>query len=141
MLLNWIRTKLWQRRRLIFRYHDGESQRAADPVEIAIALHGHTEFLYRHLEDAAEGDKDAQQVVARAACDAFGVEPLSPDGSYGLTVAERIELVMAFDLFLMKLKKNTVHSQTLATSMESTSSNSDGKTTNSTLDSGSTENE
>lgn len=55
--LTWIRLKVWQRRRKLFRYIDGQKIRRADPIEVAIALHRHPDFLptYGHLfpDDAA----------------------------------------------------------------------------------------
>jgi hypothetical protein len=119
-MLTWIRTKIWKRRRLIFRFHDGRRIRAIDPVEVAIALHSHPVFLYRHLSEAADGDFEAQRIVAQTACDVFGVSSVAEDEHYGLTVAERIELVMSFDLYLMELKKNTAVSLTSAPSTVST---------------------
>ena len=70
-------------------------------------MHSHKVFLHRHIADAAKGDTEAQGILAATACDVINVKPLSIDGKSGLTVAERMELIMAFDLYLQALKKNT----------------------------------
>ncbi|MGV3486237.1 MAG: hypothetical protein ACO1RT_17595 [Planctomycetaceae bacterium] len=136
-MLNWIRQRIWNKRRLIFRFNDGQAVRAVDPIEIAIALHEHKEYLPAHLHDAADGDKEAQRIVARAACDAFGV--MAWNGfNEGLTVAERIELMMAFDAYLDTLKKNIAFSPILRTYTASTSKASGAPTTKPMSDCGST---
>ena len=124
MLINWLRNKLWQRRRLIFRFHDGKRIRRADPLAAAIALHAHPKYLPRHLGQARDGDKEAIQIVADAATDIFGLQPLSADGRQGLTINERLEIMLGFNAYLRALKKNTVasatsHSSTVATSIPS----------------------
>ncbi len=136
MLLRWLANRRWNKRRLIFRFHDGRRIRRVDPVEIALALHEHPEYLPEHLGEASDGHLGAQRTVAQAACDVFGVQPLSEKG--GLTVAERIELMQAFDLYLLALKKNTVASRISRSSTASTSAGSSATTTNATSDSGST---
>ncbi|MFG0261030.1 MAG: hypothetical protein ACF788_01375 [Novipirellula sp. JB048] len=141
MILQWVRNRIWNKRRLIFRYHDGRRVRSADPIVLAAGLHGHPEYLYRHLRDAAEGDQESIDIVARAACDVFGVSPLEGSGQGGLTVAERIELMMAFDLYLFELKKNIAVSPTSPVSTEPTSPPSPAQTTSDTSDSGSTADE
>lgn len=138
-MLRWFANRRWNKRRLIFRFNDGRRIRRVDPVEIAIALHEHPEYLPEHLKEASSGSPDAQRTVAKAACDVFGVEPLSENR--GLTVNERIELVMAFDLYLLALKKNTVVSPISRDSTASTSADLSEPTTNDTSVSGSTASE
>ena len=138
MIFRWFRQRLWRRRRLIFRFNDGTRVRSIDPIEAAMALHDHTRYLPQHLAGATEGDREAQQIAAAAACDVFGVRPLSEDGGSGLTVSERIELLMAFDLYLLALKKNTAPPPTRRSSTASTPQPSPEPTTSSTSASGST---
>jgi hypothetical protein len=138
-MLQWLRNRIWRKRRLIFRFHDGHKIRSIDPVEVVVGLHGHSSYLHRHLGEAANGDADAQRTVAQAACDVFGVHPFDSTSQTGLTVAERIELVMAFDLYMWKLKKNTGRLRTPPQSTASTSPASSEPITNDTSDSGSTE--
>ena len=138
MILRWLRQRIWRRRRLIFRFNDGSRVRSVDPIEVAMALHDHARYLPGHLKGAAEGDREAQQIAAAAACDVFGVRPLQPDGKSGLTVSERIELLMAFDLYLLTLKKNIGRSPTRRSSTGSTSANSLEPITSDTSASGST---
>lgn len=135
MLFRW----LHNRRRKIFRFHDGRRVRCADPIEVAIGLAEHPTFMPDHLEDARWGNEDALEKVATAACDVFGVSPLSTDGKSGLTVGERLELMLAFDLYLLALKKNIGRSPTRPPYTVSTSPVSSGKTTSDTSGSGQTE--
>jgi hypothetical protein len=114
---------------MLFRFHDGKRLRRADPLAIAIALHSHPTYLPRHLKDAVDGDKDALQIVAQAATDVFQVQPLQTGG---LTLQERFELMLGFDLYIRKLKKNTVVSATSPSSTASTSEDSSKPTTNAT---------
>lgn len=120
LLFGWLSQRLWQKRRQIFRFNDGSRVRAVDPIAIAVALKEHKEFLPRHLTGAVNGDPESRKKVADAACDVFGVVPF--DGlKTGLTVAERIELMLAFDLWMLTVKKNFAFSQMSQTSTESTS--------------------
>lgn len=132
MLINWLRNKLWQRRRLLFRFHDGKRIRRADPLSAAIALHSHPKYLPRHLVEARNGDKEAMQIVADAATDIFGLQPLSPDGKRGLTLNERFEIMLGFNAYLRALKKNTVASATSRSSTAATSPPSSSPTTSDT---------
>lgn len=136
MIFRLLRNYLWQRRRKIFRFRDGKSVRGADPIVVALALHRHKEYLPEHLVDAANGVQEARESVAAAACDVFSVTPLADNGKHGLTVAERIELMMAFDAYLHALKKNTKHSPTPQTSSDATSQSSSEPTTNDSSASG-----
>jgi hypothetical protein len=127
---------LWRRRRNIFRYNDGRRVRSADPIAVAIALHEHKTFLPRHLGEATDGDPEAMIIVARAACDVFGVTPLAANGKTGLTAAECLELMQAFDAYLFALKKNIERSLTKRGYTESMSQGSSEPTTNGTSDCG-----
>lgn len=136
-MLSMLRQWIWNRRRLIFRFNDGAKVVSVDPITIAIAIHEHSKFLPRHMNEAADGDREAQSIVAEAACDVFKVSRFDGYKS-GLTVAERIELMMAFDVYLHTLKKNTVSSPIQPISTASTSQSSNASTTNATSDCGST---
>lgn len=139
MIFRWIRNRRWNKRRLLFRFYDGSKIRSIDPVVAGIALHAHDTFVYRHLHEAANGDAESQLIVAQTASDVFGVAAVDNDGSHGLTISERVELMMAFDLWLMALKKNIARSPTSATYTVLTSHGSSETTTNDSLDSGSTD--
>lgn len=105
MILNLLRQHFWNRRRLLFRFHDGRRVRGIDPVEVLTRLADHEDYLPRHLSDAVNGDRESQQIVAKAACEAFGVKPY--DGKRtGLTVAERLHLMLTFDAWTIVVKKN-----------------------------------
>lgn len=138
-MLRWLANRRWNKRRLIFRFNNGCRKCSADPLLVAMSLHAHPDYLPRHLYDAADGDREAVETVAQAACDVFGVAPLAPDGKSGLTITERVELMQAFDLYMDALKKNTGHSLTSSPSTAETSPASDETTTKPTSDSGPTE--
>lgn len=140
-MLRLISQYLWRRRRNIFRFNDGRRVRSADPIAVAIALHEHKTFLPRHLGEAVEGDPEAQRIVAGAARDVFGVSLLSPDEQNGLTVAETIELMLAFDGYLFALKKNIDRSLTRSGYTAPTSPPSNEPITSDTSAYGSTETE
>ena len=137
MIFRYIRRKLAERRRFIFRYYDGLRVQSADPIELATDLAAHKTYLHEHIGQAVAGDAEALAIVGDAACDVFGVEPLSEDGKRGLTVAERLQLVMAFDLYMAALKKNTAVLPIPQSSTASTSESSKGSTTSDMSASGS----
>lgn len=139
MLLNWLRHRIAERKRRIFRFSDGHRITAVDPIEIAIGLSEHKTYLPEYLKGAVDGDKESQRIVAQAACDVFGVLPF--DNGQGLTVAERIELMVLFDLYLLTVKKNIAASQTPLNSSESTSEPSSETTTSDMSASGATGND
>ena len=112
MLRNWIFKRLRDRKRLIYRFHDGANRRCADPLLVSNRLFEHPSYVReRHLTAATQGDTEAQNIVAQAACDAFDVQPLSSNGKYGLTIKERIQLMIGFDAYIEHVKKNTAVSQ------------------------------
>lgn len=137
MLIRWIRNRLRARRRLIFRFWDGSQIRGADPVIVATRLHEHTSYLHQHLFDTAQGDTEALAIVASAACDAFDVSELRSDGKAGLTRSELYELMVAFDQYMLALKKNTATSPISQASTDATSTPSSEATTSDSLGSGS----
>lgn len=93
------------RERYIFRYHDGLTDKAADPMAAWLALEGHPEFVPdRDIERLAKGDATAIPPTVAAAREAFTL-PILADG--GLTDLECLELLTRFYEFLGELKKNT----------------------------------
>jgi hypothetical protein len=137
-MLRMLAQMLWRRRRNIFRFNDGRGVRSADPIAIAIALHEHKEFLPRHLGDAASGDPEAMMIVARTASEVFNVPFLAADGKSGLTAAEMLELMLAFDGYMWLLKKSTERFLTKRDFTESTLPESSEPITSGTSDCGST---
>lgn len=140
-MLRTIAQMLWRRRRNIFRFNDGRGVRSADPIAISIALHEHKTFLPRHLGEAVDGDPEAMMIVARAASEVFNVPSLAANGKSGLTAAEMLELMLAFDAYLWSLKKSTDVLLTKRDYTESTSPESSEPITNGTSDCGPTETE
>lgn len=135
-MIRFIAQMLWRRRRNIFRFNDGRRVRSVDPIVASIALHEHETFLPRHLGEAVDGDPEAMKIVAGAACEVFGVTPLAASGKSGLTVAELLELMLAFDGYMWSLKKSTERLLTKRGYTESTSPESNEPTTNDTSDFG-----
>jgi hypothetical protein len=138
-MIKFIAQMLWRKRRNIFRFNDGRGVRSADPIAIAIALHEHKEFLPRHLGEAASGEPEAMMIVARTASEVFNVPFLAANGKIGLTAAEMLELMLAFDGYMWLLKKSTERFLTKRGFTESTSPQSSEPIMNDTSDSGPTE--
>ena len=107
MLLARIRDYLFRRsrKRHIFRFREGRRYRYVDPVTVSLLLAEHPEYLPRHLEEAREGDLEAIEICGRAAIDAFGVEPADPNSPSGMTLSDRVKLLIAFDLWIIGLKQ------------------------------------
>lgn len=105
-MIQWITNRLSRRRSLIFSFHDGRRMRKVDPIVVSGLLASDPEYLPRHLDEARGGDVQALQIIGRAACRAFAVQPLDDRGR-GLTLAARVELVLAFEIWIDALKKNT----------------------------------
>lgn len=113
-MLQWLRNRLAERQRLIFRYWDGRRIHRGDPLVLYRGLKNHEEFDYdSHLAAHDNGDDDATAVCARAVCDVFGVEPLSDEG--GLTENERLALLKTFTEYVLGLKKSTSPPPTMST--------------------------
>lgn len=93
------------RRRLLFRFYDGRRYRRADPLVISDNLANDSEYLPRHLESAMLGDQDAIKLCGRVACRVFDV--LEATDNEGLTLSERLELLLTFTRWIAALKKNT----------------------------------
>lgn len=140
-MLRFIAQMLWRKRRNIFRFNDGRGVRSADPIAISIALHEHKEFLPRHLGEAVDGNPEAMMIVARAASEVFNVPHLAANGKSGLTAAEMLELMLAFDGYMWLLKKSTERFLTKLGFTESTSPQSSEPTMSDTSASGPTESE
>lgn len=108
--------------RKIFRYFDGQRQRAADPLEILRKLRQHpcdidkAETLRRETTDETLHDEAWRELVS-AARDVFDINPLDPDG-HGLTEQESYDVLDQFGEFLDSLKKSTDPKPTLPPSSE-----------------------
>lgn len=104
-LLNWVRNRQRARIREIFRYWDGQKERAIDPFVAWKAIQDDPEYLSRKHDAAIDrGDLEAQGIAVACVQKAFHVKPLA-DG--GLTHAEALGLLLAFYVYLDALKKNT----------------------------------
>jgi hypothetical protein len=90
--------------RAIFRFWDGQQDRAADPFEVLRAIENDPEFsLERDGALLIIGDDDSIQKTVRCVRRAFQVKEFSQGG---LLEAECLELIERFYEFLSSLKKN-----------------------------------
>lgn len=88
----------------IFRFWDGQQDRAVDPFEILRAIENDPEFsLERDGALLVVGDDDSIQKTVRCVRRAFQVKEFSQGG---LLEAECLELIERFYEFLSSLKKN-----------------------------------
>lgn len=93
--------------RCIFSYETHQGTRHADPMQIAMALKTDPDYLPRHLDEALQNDPVSMEIVANAASRAFGIQRLDESTGNGMTIAELIGLVDAFDLWCFRLQKKT----------------------------------
>lgn len=111
-LANWIRRKLQDRRRAIFRYWDGRRWRGADPLVAFRRMLNHPRFdPDTHLAAADRGDQEALSIVVEATREIFEI-PAWRDDQQGLTEAETLNLIGEFIEYLNALKKNGSRSPT-----------------------------
>jgi hypothetical protein len=108
MLIEAFKRWRWNRSRRIYRYWDGQKQRAADPIELSLALANDPQYLRRNLHEALSGNRESIEIVIGAAKRVFGVQEFK-DGK-GLTRAEMVRLVTDFEMYCQALKKNTMRS-------------------------------
>ena len=130
-----------KRKRLLFRYWDGQRDRRGDPVAMFRKLVSHPTFrLDMHPRLVDEGDEESIEETIQATCDVCGVSRWSEE-SPGLTQMELLELFTAFCDYVAGLKKNIVFGSIRSpATAESTSSDSSGEITNDSAPSGSPSN-
>lgn len=104
MILKLLRRWAWRRRRAIFSFWDGSSQRSVDPMVVYRALQQHPRFNWSvHPVLIDTGDLDALNVTADAVRFAFDI----PGFAFGgLTEAECVTLLTQFVVYLDALKKS-----------------------------------
>lgn len=111
--------------RAIFRFWDGQRDRAADPLEILRALENDS-LVNLEVESAfmLAGDAEATLKTVQLVRRAFGVKDFTQGG---LLEAECLDLIENFYDFLSSLKKNTSASPISSppTETESSSASSD----------------
>ncbi len=101
------RVRREQLQRCIFTYETQQGTRHGDPMQIAMALKTDADYLPRHLDEALKNDPISMEIVANAASRAFGIPRLKEATGDGMTIAELIGLVDAFDLWCYRLQKKT----------------------------------
>lgn len=116
MLLRWIRN--WRARRLnrrrdIFRFHDGERPRAVDPLTVWHRLHSNPAYSL-DLVQAAECDdptiaSEAAHDLHPILCHAFSVAPFDPLTGKGVTVGETLALLDVYLRYVLEVKKKRAH--------------------------------
>lgn len=107
-MFGWLKRKWRNRGRAIFRFWDGTRERCADPLVVHRALMAHPEFDWEKTPVLMDVDdqrvaSDAMRVTAAGVRDAFGIPSLE---SGGLTEAECVQVLILFNLFLDRVKKN-----------------------------------
>jgi hypothetical protein len=117
--------RLWFRPRSspnLFAYFDGARWRTIDPLAAIYALESHPEYVGKtHFRGIAENDRESIEICAKAVIDVFGAVPYDADTRKGLTIAERVGLLVAFARYLEAVKKNTERSAATPRSMDATS--------------------
>lgn len=115
MLRRWLRerrVRQEEHNRQIFCYECRGKKRYADPMAICLALQVDKEYTPEHLRKAKRAEPISMEIVAEAATKAFDVPRLDTATGQGMTFAELVGLVDAFDLWCYHLQKKTLHLQT-----------------------------
>lgn len=139
-MLNWLRTKLINRRRAIYRYWDGKRFRRADPMVLYRSLMSHPKFdLSTHPQFIDENQED-RDITLSAIRDVFGVKAFDGLTGEGLTEEETVQLLWAFVSYCTAKKKSVSPSPTSPPATESNPSGPQREEldTTSPLDCGST---
>lgn len=141
--MQWLRNLLdrRQRRRGLFRYHDGRRWRYGDPFLIWRRLQNHEKCnLETMAPELDEGKEPESTIVLEAIAEVFGVQRWNDETCTGLIDWELVALLSQLDEFLEGLKKNINPGPISSPPMESESSISPvppGDPMNSSSDSGS----
>ncbi len=137
-MFNWIRRRLADRRRRIFKYWGGDRYRRIDPVRAYFALQEHPTFNAAvHLKLCDAGDPEGTRITCEAVREVFEVDSYEPAHPRGLTLGEQLGLLLAFYDYLDAQKKTGGSSLTSRSSTEeSTCSGCNGTTTEPSSDCG-----
>lgn len=96
----------FRRRRLLFRYHNGERRIAADPLVLYRRLIKEGDQLVV-LATAFDQQKDPEaDEFIRRLCEIFGLSRWDPATGRGLTDAEIIRVFQDFNVFLQEIREN-----------------------------------
>lgn len=140
-MLNWLRRRLSDRQRKIFRYWDGQRLRAVDPVVVTRELLGAADFNWSQdpltIETGVTRELREQAIsrTVSAVRQAFAL-PVPVDGTRGLVETEVIGLLVLFADYIRQQKKS---GNCLLISLLSTdAASSAGSTTRPASDCGST---
>lgn len=91
----------------IFAYETEQKTRYADPMEVCLLLASDENYTPEHLRKAKKCEPASMEIVAQAAARAFNVQRLDTATGKGMTIAELVGLVDAFDLWCWHLQKKT----------------------------------
>ena len=99
------------RKREIYRYHDGQRTRGADPIEVLRKMGNHEKFVFeKHVAECASPEpaisEPAAEISIAATRDIFGIKPWSDETESGLTELETLAVLNGFCEFIDGLKKN-----------------------------------
>jgi hypothetical protein len=119
----WLRRKVTDRQRNIFKFYDGEKLRGVDPLLVWRLIMTHPDFNPEvHGPAFDKGDVEAWKIVLKCARDAFEIPPFTETGKPGLTEQELSSLFKRFLAYCDDLKKSFETSQPSLPSTEQTAS-------------------
>ena len=121
-MLNWIRRKLFNRSRNIFRYWDGQRFIRDDPQVLYRKLATHSRFEWDVHTQLIDQDDESREIVLDATREIFHIQKFDPETERGLTEEETFNLLWSFMNYCHSKKKNTNPSPTPQPSTESATS-------------------
>ncbi len=139
-MFNWLRKRLLQKSRAIYRFWNGERFVCRDPMEIYRALKSHKTFDWGVHTQVVEWDWPVRDIVLDAIREVFGVEKFDPATGKGLLEEETLRLLWDYSYYCLKKNANTNGRQTqpVATAQDSSPDVSgEGSDTKPSLDFGS----
>jgi hypothetical protein len=111
------------RKRLVFRYWNGERTVQGDPFALYRALLHHPDMNLETMASMLDAGMEPEStVVLQGLSDVFGLRRFNPRTGYGLTDWEVKDVLVAFEAYLMGLKKSTSSGPTSPQPTDSTSS-------------------
>ena len=106
-LLNWWRKRQRQSQRMIFRYHNGLSVIAADPLVIWRRIINNPGLQLDRCAAYINAGKEPESTeIVRSLCDIFGLRRYEPGTGLGLTDLELVDVLGDFVAYMDVVKKN-----------------------------------
>lgn len=122
-LRNWWSDRRIKNQRGLFRYHDGERWRYADPFATWRSIINHSRFSIETMAlEVDRGGEPETTICIEAMCEVFGVERWDKATNRGLTDWQILSLLDQFDRYLTSVKKNSSTGPTSSAPTDSDSS-------------------